>query len=554
MAHLAQVVFRALTGGDLLDQIAQQRPADPTGCAEAAALVCEEGGEVADHVEQVAAVVEDHEGAGGRQVFEGDDAIEVRGREGRTRGTRDLNRLGILRPAVGQDLMDRRAERILVDTGACAVSADRKDLTAGGLVRAFAAEPIAAPLDHARGGEKGLDIVHHGRLIVEAAGHREGRALARDTALALERLDQRRLLAADVGARTQVDLDVEVEAVAAENPRAEQALGATALQHRVEMRQEVTILAAQIEEAPTGTDDPGADRHALDHQIGIVGQQDAILEGPGLALVRVADDVAIGPGSLATEAPFERRRETRPAAPAQSRAFHLCKRGVRTLIDQPTQRSAVGRRITQEQSAPTDVVFDPEELARPTLERDALLHQIGDPIDPLRIQVGHGLAVDQECGALVAHPGAGGETDARAPVVSDQVTSPRRQPRQPETLDQQTDQAPAAQHPVGDVVAETDLEGAARAVVQEGVEGDCRAHLSACDIQCRRQGIHRRVRHIGKTLLDADQMLKQVPRISAMGCKRLRHEPLDGDGCGRVHRHLPRAKASGRKSCCLMAV
>ena len=58
-----------------------------------------------------------------------------------------------------------------------------------------------------------LDVVHHRRLTVEADDGREVRRLdAGEAALALERLEQGRLLAADVGAGARVDHDVEGEA------------------------------------------------------------------------------------------------------------------------------------------------------------------------------------------------------------------------------------------------------------------------------------------------------------------------------------------------------
>ncbi len=64
-----------------------------------------------------------------------------------------------------------------------------------------------------------------------AVRDRIGRAIARDAALALQGLDQRRLLAADVGAGAHVDRDVEVEAGLPRDGLAEQALGATPREH-----------------------------------------------------------------------------------------------------------------------------------------------------------------------------------------------------------------------------------------------------------------------------------------------------------------------------------
>src|SRR5690606_12252328 len=65
---------------------------------------------------------------------------------------------------------------------------------------------------HAQDGDdvaEGLDVVDDRRAIVEAEhGREEGRLDARVRALALERLDQAGLLAADVGRGAAVDDDV----------------------------------------------------------------------------------------------------------------------------------------------------------------------------------------------------------------------------------------------------------------------------------------------------------------------------------------------------------
>ena len=58
-----------------------------------------------------------------------------------------------------------------------------------------------------------LHVVHDRRLAEIADGHREWRADARLAWLTLERLDQRRFFAADIGARSDMDLDVEVKAL-----------------------------------------------------------------------------------------------------------------------------------------------------------------------------------------------------------------------------------------------------------------------------------------------------------------------------------------------------
>ena len=120
--HL-DVVARAVAGGELVHALGHQRGADAAGGAETAALVGEEVGEVARDLEHVARAVEDHEGAGGRHVLEGDAAAELGGRQAHARRPADLHRLRVARAAVLEDLCDAGAEGVFVEAGALAVAA-----------------------------------------------------------------------------------------------------------------------------------------------------------------------------------------------------------------------------------------------------------------------------------------------------------------------------------------------------------------------------------------------------------------------------------------------
>ena len=95
------------------------------------------------------------------------------------------------------------------------------------LVPLLPSVPIAAnqsaPVEHDRRHVgQGLDVVDDGRLAPEPRDGREGRPRPRHAAPALDRGDQRRLLAADEGAGALLDLEVEAEA-GAEDVVAEQA-------------------------------------------------------------------------------------------------------------------------------------------------------------------------------------------------------------------------------------------------------------------------------------------------------------------------------------------
>jgi hypothetical protein len=198
---------------------AHQLGADPARRAEAAALVGEEVREVARHLEHVARAVEHHERAGRGHVLEGDAAAELARRQARPRRPADLHRLVSRAPR-------RRAPAATVcrtGTRRCR-GARRRPTPTWSLVPADFGVPMRAhqapPSRAMCAAAPGLDVVDHRRLAQVAVGHRERRADARDAALALERLDQRRLLAAHVRAGAEVDLDVEVEARRRPGPRA----------------------------------------------------------------------------------------------------------------------------------------------------------------------------------------------------------------------------------------------------------------------------------------------------------------------------------------------
>ena len=62
-------------------------------------------------------------------------------------------------------------------------------------------------------------------------------------------------------------------------------------EHRLEVRPQVDVLAAEVEDADRRADGARRDRHALEHEVGVLGEDHAVLERARLALVGVADDV-----------------------------------------------------------------------------------------------------------------------------------------------------------------------------------------------------------------------------------------------------------------------
>ena len=151
-----------------------------------------------------------------------------------------------------------------------------------------------------------------GRHLVEAA-HREARRPVARIALApLERGQQARRFAADVGAGAAVDDDVEREG-AAGDALAEPA-GRVGFLHRLgDAPPRQVELAADVDEGMAHLQRVGRDRHRFDQQVRRVLEDPAVLEGARLALVGVGAEVVRLPVVEADHAPLAAGRERRAA-------------------------------------------------------------------------------------------------------------------------------------------------------------------------------------------------------------------------------------------------
>src|SRR5437763_4799174 len=108
-----------------------------------------------------------------------------------------------------QQLAQRHPEWRLVLSGFGHVARQRVEREARRLLTAEPAEPVDALVDDRRHAGDRLDVVDDGRAGIEAGDGGERRSQAWLAAEALERVEQCRLLAADVGTRAGVDDDVE---------------------------------------------------------------------------------------------------------------------------------------------------------------------------------------------------------------------------------------------------------------------------------------------------------------------------------------------------------
>ena len=229
-------------------------------------------------------------------------------RRARAAGEPQLD-LAARRRAAGEvvdDLARGHAEHDLVVAGPLDVARDGDELRAGRVLDADLRVLLAAHLHDVRDGHQRLDVVDERRALEEALVGGERRLQARVAALALERVEQRGLLAADVGARAAVHDEAEVEA------RAEDVLpevaGLVGLGQRgVEDVGLLLVLAADVDERAGRAGREGGDDDALDERVRRLRDELAVLERAGLGLVRVAHEVLV-------HRPGRHERDLRPMA------------------------------------------------------------------------------------------------------------------------------------------------------------------------------------------------------------------------------------------------
>ena len=195
-------------------------------------------------------------------------------------------------------------------------------------------------------------------------GRGERRPQPRLPAVPLEAVQQRRLLAADVGTRAAVDDDVEVEAaavdVAAQVPRR------VGLAHGgLEPAAGLHELPPQVHEGVVRADGERRDDHAFDQRVRVGHHQRRVLAGARLALVGVHDEVVRLAVVLRDEAPLHAGGEAGAAAPAQAR-----------LLDHGDELVGVGAERLTQRAVPARALVGGERPGlglRPPLREDARL-------------------------------------------------------------------------------------------------------------------------------------------------------------------------------------
>ena len=194
--------------------------------------------------------------------------------------------------AVLVDELAQRDRHLLLDGARVVdVTRDAEELGAGVALAPERVEPRRAPPADGRRDRDRFHVGHGRGTAEEADGGGEGRLQPWLARLALERLDERRFLAAHVGAHAAVDEDVEVVARAARVLADEPGLVGF-LDGALEDGGFVVELAADVDVGGAAVHGPAGDETAFDEFVRVLAHDFAVFAGAGLAFVGVDDEVA----------------------------------------------------------------------------------------------------------------------------------------------------------------------------------------------------------------------------------------------------------------------
>ena len=247
---------------------------DPARHALPARLVAEEGRDPKQHRDEVDGVVEGHDdaraerragGAGGLEreleveLVRPDEPAGRPAQEHRAQRAPAGDASGHL-----EQVSQRDAERRLVEAGALDAAGEAEEARAGRLLGPDPGERRAALEHDVEHVDQALDVVDDGRLGEEAGVDREGRLRARLAAVALDRVEERGLLAADVGARRPFAARCRsaTPAPMTSSPRRPRARASSIAAREALPRQRV--LAAEVDVGLLAAGREPGDRHRLD--------------------------------------------------------------------------------------------------------------------------------------------------------------------------------------------------------------------------------------------------------------------------------------------------
>ena len=263
---------------------------DAAGSALTAALHLEEVELLPGRPAHVHGLVQDHHPSGAQhgarlaQGLEVQGCVPLRGRQEAGAGSpggEGLELAAIASGGLGQ-LVHGHSQGELVGAGSPDVTGDAVELGTG-LGAAELSEPIPAPSQDRGDAGDGFHVVDQGGLVPETLLGREGRSQARHPPLALQGLDEGRLLAADVGP---------VAGVHVEGQAGIELLGLDLGDRPFHGLPGDLELSPEVEVDLLGPDEGGGDGQTLQDEVGPSEEDLPVLEGSGLSLVGVEDHVA----------------------------------------------------------------------------------------------------------------------------------------------------------------------------------------------------------------------------------------------------------------------
>src|SRR5581483_3272985 len=198
-----------LAGRESVQRLFLTYGADAARDALPAGLVAEELGDAQNGADEIRLLAEHDDDAGAERharlarALERERNVELIGAQERACGAAEQHRLRGLGAGELEERAQRRAELDLVQARAGDVAGETEEPR---VARVVAEHDVGHV--HER-----LDVVHDRRLAEEADLYREWGLVARLAAVSLDGLEERGLLAADVGARADAQLDVEAARV-----------------------------------------------------------------------------------------------------------------------------------------------------------------------------------------------------------------------------------------------------------------------------------------------------------------------------------------------------
>src|SRR6266851_4940189 len=468
-----------------------------------AALVLEEAQEVERDLPHAVLVGEDDDGMRADEAAMRLERAEIErnvGHAGRQDAARGAARQIALEDVANSDaaaelvdqLARRDAGRRQLDAGRSYSAGDREAAHALTVVTALRGNERGALLDDVAHPEDGLDVVDQGRPAEEADLTRKRRLVARQTALALDALEHRRFLAADIGAGAapEMDLDAGRDAGARE-------LGDLGGEDRAALR----VFVAQIDVDFRRLDRPGADQHALKEAMRVGLEVMAVLEGAGLALIGV-DRHQARALLLAHEAPFAPGGKAGAAEPAQLRILER----LENALDIPLAREAV----LEQTVAAAGAIGGEADIVRHMRVGRAIRHRLGDAAQRRLLVQG----VADRCNRRVVATAHAGRTD-----------NPHARSQ---TLRQLGEEGLRAEERTGQAVADAHGDGRRRRLpihhdVKMGVERGDLVDLDESQFHLVSQRRQVAGMQAAVPVLNEVQMLNQEIALTRAGAEQLRH-------------------------------